>query len=232
MALRQEVIRQLVTDYQEALALEENGTDTTVMTTDGPQKMSQVIFEQVLRRTDNLLLKTVHKQIRIKPYMQDEEMRDLYHTAIIGLGRAMKTAKKETPGKMIARIIAYVRAELLRQFPLKASKKKHKSLCNFEPTAVSYIPREREKGDIEKIEHSAEMSMFADDCAKMIAKGVVDAAEFGFFVKHFAHEVPYRLLAKEMGCCEEWARWRVNKVMVAVREYFDGYEIWDIGYDK
>ena len=92
MSLRHTIIRDLVYEYQ--------------------VNKDAVVFSKLLQRCDGLLFATIYKHIR-RRRLQNIDARDLYHTAIVGLGRAALTSpQNETAEKFTARIVAYVRLEL------------------------------------------------------------------------------------------------------------------------
>jgi len=98
MKLRQQIIKQLMLEYQ--------------------KNPTSVLFAKILKRTDKLLLHIVHNLLSTKPHLQEIDIEELYHEAINGLGKAALTIKEKDQDRYVpARIVAYVKAEIRSAYP-------------------------------------------------------------------------------------------------------------------
>lgn len=158
-ALQYKILRELVTEYQ--------------------ANPTEVIFTKILKRTDNLVLSSIHKHLRRRKELKDIDFEDLYYVGIWGLGRAITTALPKEPGhKITARIVAYVRATIDREYP-NYKKKKWSNLTSFgEEEEFLFFSRNKfvEAKDIEK---EVESSLLRDKLKDLISKGLITEEELG-----------------------------------------------------
>lgn len=79
------------------------------------------LFEKILYKVDNLVLKVVNVSRTVCPHLLNEDIDDIYEAAIIGLYNALRTVKKEeSSGITYARLIAYMRCSIKKEFPQKS----------------------------------------------------------------------------------------------------------------
>lgn len=188
MGLREDVLRELVTEYQ--------------------KDRSPIVFERILKRVDHLLLKTIHIQTEIRPYLGCIDLRDLYHTAIVGLGRALHTTRpQEDGGHVAARIIAYVRNQINVDYPPRRRSRFILSDDDMEDRSVCFPSQD--------IESKLELEDIVKKCCGFLADNVID-----LFVEKFVRGKNAYQIAREQGCTPQnidqklkyWLR-RIKKVM-------------------
>lgn len=205
MGLREDIIRELVTEYQ--------------------QTHSGVVFSKILKRVDKLLLKTIHIHAKRRPHLLKVDLRDLYHSAIVGLGRAALTAKdNETGNKLIARIIAYVKCELNNNYPLN-SIKRFCTFISFDGVSNFYTPKYREIQTLEAIETNAELSLFRDEYAGMLYHNYISVEDLLIVGMRYGQSMQYKEIAKVINTSEQNARERAIRILKKVQEWFKDFEI-------
>lgn len=194
MSLREDVLKQLALDYQEAVQDERQG---------------RVTFEKVLKRVDRLLLKTIYKHMKRRPYLRKIEFEDLYHSAIVGLGRAFLTVKPTEGGnKVVARIVAYVRNEINTNFPLN-TKNQFFNFKWLEDFPAGFGDKCIE-GDAEK---SAEYSLLQDNFRIMIEEGIITLDDVGLLAEKFLRGKTNAEMAKSRCCTHETIRDRMERIL-------------------
>ena len=103
MSIQQLVTKQLMLEYQ--------------------QRHDPAIFVKILKRTDKLLLHTILRLSRTKPHLQKVGMQELYHEAIIALGKAALSIKETEQDRYVpARIVAYITSEIRATYPYQDPK--------------------------------------------------------------------------------------------------------------
>jgi DNA-directed RNA polymerase specialized sigma24 family protein len=101
MSVGSEVLRDLVTRYQQAV-----DTDT--------KKRS---FERILARVDRLLIAKAMQMHSQRRQLENIDAQDLYQCAVVGLYRALEGVKDHNTGDNIqARIISYAKEEIRRTY--------------------------------------------------------------------------------------------------------------------
>lgn len=201
MTLREEILKDLVTEYQET--------------------RSHVVFAKILFRVDKLLLKTIHIHIKRKPQLKGVEFRDLYQTAIIGLADAVLTVKEDEKGpKIIARIIAYVKSNINTLYNPNL-----KSFCRYLKTS-KYLIYRNDYGEIEissDVEKLAELALLRDKYVDMLMYKIVTKDEFELVIRHFGYGMKYRDMGKLYTCPESTMREKVLRVLDKIKVWFEGY---------
>lgn len=200
-----QVVRSLVEEYQE--------------------NPNTVAFSRILERVDRLLLDTIWKYIRVRSYLEDVPFLDLYHSAIVGLGRAiLTTLDDESPDEVQARIIMYVRNEIKTNYPLSPQHMDRYFERLDSEQACLRIESQRDSD--ETIEMSAQFSMLRDEYAEMIKTGYITLDEWNMFTEYYVNEDSYDVIGERRGHDDfHWAAWRVQCILERIQKYFEGYDI-------
>ncbi|MHA1592385.1 MAG: hypothetical protein ACTSUP_07940 [Candidatus Heimdallarchaeaceae archaeon] len=183
MRPQQEVLRKLVSEYQET--------------------HSRSSFEGILKRVDWLVLYVINKLQNQFFYYKNIGFDELYQTAVVGVGEAILTVKKTENGdKIVARIIAYIRAAIKRSFK---------------------VPKEISGGGIcEKYlsdfskEELSKMIDIIDFCEIEIYP-YLNEAEQDLLHKRFFESKTYREIAKTADCGKSGVRWRTLKILKNIK---------------
>jgi len=183
MYLRQEILRKLVYEYQKT--------------------HSREAFEGILKRVDWLVVYVVNNLRRRFFYYGNISFVELYQTAIVGVGEALLSVKKNEDGdKIVARIISYIKAAIKR---------------TFKP------PKEISGGGIcEKyLESSSEedMSRMIDiiDFCKVEIFNYLNPQEKELLYKRFFKSMTYVEISKTSDCKKGGVRLRVVKILKKLR---------------
>lgn len=204
MGLREDVIRELVTEYQ--------------------QTPDVVTFSRILKRVDKLVLKTIHIHTKRRPHMLKIDLRDLYHSAIVGLGNAISTAKdNETGNKLIARFIAYIKASLNKDYPLN-TKNQFFNFKFLDEITDTYDTRDREIHTVKEIELVAELSIMRDEYVNMLFYKHISDKDFMILVMRFGQSMTYKEIGEVIKTSEQNAGERAKKILKKVQEWFIGFE--------
>ncbi len=131
--LRSEILRDLVTEYR----------------SESDRDKKRIVLEKILLRLDRLLIKRVTELKRRKKQLALIDMQDLYHTSIVGLHRAILSAKEYDSGDTIqARILSYVNEEVRKTFLGKK-----REMNTVDPSVITnYMVSYKHKNNIETTE--------------------------------------------------------------------------------
>ncbi len=205
MTLRGEILRGLVTEYQE--------------------HRDSIVFEKILRRVDSLLLSTVHRHMQTRPHLQKIDMRDLYHTAIVSLDRAIVTVKPEmTPERIVQRIISYVKNELNVTYPLNTIHR----FCTFVPldtTAEYYKPCSEQIQEQNIAERNVELVDIRKLYAAAIEKDIITQADFDLMVLRFIDQEKYIVIAKKLNCAIASVQERCETLRSRMRSWLENHGV-------
>lgn len=196
--LAQIILKELVAEYQE--------------------DRSQITFSRILKRADNLLLHAIHKHVRRRGITR-VDLRDLYHTAIVGLGRAALTSPKdEHPEKFTARIIAYVRLEIDKNY-CRGSSRGSRTLFDdtVEVETVLKVKEEFVEYD-ENLEFSFLMELFKE----AVEEDVVTNQELDLFLRRYMFNEGFQKIGEELNIKQDGARKRIISVR---KRLFDWMEL-------
>lgn len=191
--LQQEMLKRLADEYQ--------------------QSKDNIVFEKLLKRADRLLLSTIRKHVgRRKIYK--ETLRDLYHSAIIGLGRAALTTKEtETPDGFIARIIAYVRLEIDLDYCCPRIPPSDKRIPMHE---CEYSRRSYEDGEIE-------IRMEAGNLRCLIIEGALangfSEIEAEYLIEVMTNKSSYQKIAEKQSLPYQTTHSRLVVMETKIREW-------------
>jgi RNA polymerase sigma factor (sigma-70 family) len=209
MGIREEMLSQLVTEYQ-------------------PTR-SPIVFEKILIRVDKLLLKTLHMMIKSRPYLTTVGVEDLYQTEILGLYKALDTAlPTEDGGHIVARIIAYARAEVSKAYPYrKYGKIKLFSEIEDEErqiycTGQIFNSKQKKWFDgvpDDRIENNAEFSFLLDRLSELVQNGKLTYKNLNLLKKHYFDGMTTKEIAKEKGCSRQNIEKQLNKLLLIVKNH-------------
>ena len=176
MSLQEDVLRELVTEYQ--------------------QNKDPIVFERILKRVDHLLLNTIHVWVEMKPYLGSIDLRDLYHTAIVGLGKALSTARpQEDGGHIVARVIAYVRNEINADYPLRRRKRRCLVFPIISTQSIHRIKVLGTNFSLVELENKLELEEITSKCCDFLPEDVIE-----LFVEKFVKGKNSYQIAREKGC--------------------------------
>jgi RNA polymerase sigma factor (sigma-70 family) len=208
MGVREEVLRDLVTEYQ-------------------PTR-SPIVFEKILMRVDKLLLKTLHMMIKSRPYLATVGAEDIYQTEIVGLYRALDTVlPTEDGGHIVARIIAYIRAEVKKDYPYRHYGKvklfseiedEEGQICCTGQILTSKQKEWFEGVPDDRVENNAEFSLLFERISELVNSGKLTYEHLGLLKKHFFDGKTTKEIAQEKGCSRQNIEKQLNKVLLIVQK--------------
>jgi hypothetical protein len=194
VGLREDVLRQLTTEYQ--------------------QTKSTIVFEKILKRVDNLLLKTILICTRTHPHFGSVDLRDLYHTAIVGLGRALITARpQEDGGYVAARIIAYVRCQLHVDFPLR---RRNRFVVPSENTVKGH-----EQAYFDDVITPVEFGFVLEKCSQLQKSGFLSDYEMSIVTRTYIEGKTPGEIGQEDSRTERRIYQRLSEILELIRRNLD-----------
>lgn len=200
MSLRATVLRRLVTEYQ--------------------QSKSGAIFEMIIMRSDDLLLATIYKQMRARPYLRHIDMRDLYHSAIVSLNKAILSVKKDESGfRVISRIYAYVKAGLIRDFTMKFACE-HIVLAKLTVEQFQKFMYFRNQRPELTPDTRAEYSLVLDTFKQMVVEKTLSIRDVKMLVMRHSYGIMYKDIAKVTGSTEQNIRERTEVALEKVKKRY------------
>lgn len=168
-------------------------------------------FLKILKKVDRLLLYTIHKDRKGKPYLKKVELQDLYQTAVIGLYKALLKVKEDEPGsKLVYKITRYVGNEIAKNF-----KKTNRITFPFSiadiafqvhlysadmPQSWKHISQIEDKLIEEDVVYkNLEMEFIRERFLKLIEEGVISFEEFEMLNLRFVDGMTYMDMKKHFG---------------------------------
>jgi DNA-directed RNA polymerase specialized sigma24 family protein len=193
MSLQYEVLKELVVDYQKS--------------------KSASTFARILKRVDRLLLDTIHKYVRRNTYLNKIELRDLYHTSIVGLGRAIITSKsKESGEQIVARIIRYVQWQIDKFYPNPKRKIKIVSDSTSPAKENFYNPSISET--------ELEGRLILENLERLKNEGILPEEDYKLLIDKYIVGKSYKVLAKELDILPISVQKRMERIMKRVRRWY------------
>ncbi len=183
MGLREIVLKELVVKYQE--------------------NNDPALFARILKRTDRLLLSIIYKYAKQNEHLKKVDGRELYHTAIIGLAMAVKSSKKESGEKIIARIVAYVELQLRTFYPRPK-----------EPGTPPPVVTEYKDDRVDDI-LDAKATFH-----KWVEEGVVSQNDYKLMMGKFGEGKTFKRIAKELDMAPGVAKKHAKRVLDRLRRYY------------
>lgn len=140
-------------------------------------------FERILFRVDRLIQSVMKREQRRWAHLRSEDPQDLYQASCIGLCNAIGTVKfTETSNQTILRIIAYVQAEIRKEFPLKRNK-----FCT-----------RGERITEEPVYRQLESECLHDVFLSLIAEGVLTEKEYNIMCQRCIEGTQWKIIASAM----------------------------------
>jgi len=172
----------------------------------------EAVFHKILLRIDDLTVHSVHKFVRTHPQFQFIGLQDLYESAIVGLYEGVMTVKeKESGARLPARLIAYMKAEML-SFCLK---------CRESPNVL----REYSSKDVivpeSTVYERLESKFLHQRYMRLIEDGIITEEEYKILNLRFVENCTLREIAKETGHSLTWVyrhiKTSLNRIRVELR---------------
>jgi len=187
------------------------------------EERDPVIFSKILEKTDKLLLHIIYKCIRKWPYLRQEDMQDLYQTAIIGLYKATsgisvykrKEEKKELKDKwIVARIVGYVKAEIRQTY------------SNYNRRILGSSVLEDKCIFEENVSKNLEHEDYMRKLNEYVGSEIISKQDYRILVNHFVEELTYKIIGEQEGLSRAAICVRVKKALGKLRRAFkrDGIE--------
>ena len=195
MEERQKALRPLVTKFQET--------------------KDAAIFNGILARVDNLILYTIHKYVRCRRYLWHVNKQELYHAAIIGVYRAVLTARDcEDGGKITARIIAYIKSNIRLHFGYY---QKEYEWISMDTKFAKYMIESRLIQSDEDVYKKLESEFINEKFNKLIADGILTAIEYTALYSRFAEHKNYKDVGAILSCSGVTACKRIHAILSRIR---------------
>jgi hypothetical protein len=202
--LQYKVLRELVTEYQ--------------------QTPTQIIFSKILKRTDKLVLNSIHKHLRRRPELKKINMEDLYHVGIIGLGRALKTTLPTEPGhKITARIVAYIRATIDKEYPNYKKKKWDNLMCFEDDEKIGYIYQFQNVTD-DHIFENIDAHFLLEQLSKLLQANEITKEGLSIVFENAVNEKSLTKISKQKKRSFAYIKQRYIQTMEVLREKLGGFE--------
>ena len=191
-----------------------------------------VVFEKIIVKVEKLLLLTIHRARKAKPYLKRVELEDLFQIAVLGLYRALSKVKEEEPGsKLLYLITRYVGNEIAKcykstnrvLFPFSVSKTAFQMhLCFIDmPQSQEYIDQiENRLIENALVYKNLEMEFIRERFSKLLEEGVFSSEEFEMIGMRFIDDMTYVDIAKQFGCSNIVVSKKINDVLNRIRWEF------------
>lgn len=165
------------------------------------------IFKKILVKVDRLLLQTIHRARRAKPYLKKVDLQDLYQIAVIGLYNALSKVKEDEEGsKLVYKIIRYIGNEIAKfnkttnriVFPRSIEDVSFQvHLCSTDRAQDLVHQIENKLTDNTRVYKNLEMEDIRDRFLILLKDEVLSYEEFGMFVMRFVDGMKYKDIAKQ-----------------------------------
>jgi hypothetical protein len=167
------------------------------------------IFLKILSRIDNLIVFTVNNYIRRRPqYYNKNIAQDFYHSAIIGVYRAIGTAKESESGrKLQARYIAYMKAQI-RNFC--DNPQEWKIINSVYGSKDLIVPEET-------VYHDLEVEFLRERFIKLITDDIITPTELNLIYLKFVAGVKMQTLVGIYGKSAHLIRKQIKSIVKRIR---------------
>lgn len=190
------------------------------------------ILIAILLKVDKLLLYTIHKARKSKPYLRKVEIQDLYHDAIVGLYVALLKVKEDEPGsKLIYKITRYVTNEIAKHnrrtnkvaFPFSVADiafQVHLYSSDMPQSGVYISQIEDRLAEKTPVYKNLESEFTRERFIKLIEEDVISFEEFKMLVMYFVNDMTYKDIAKQIGCSGATVSRKIESVLNRLRYEF------------
>lgn len=167
------------------------------------------IFLKILSRIDNLIVFTVNNYIRRRPQYHNKDIgQDFYHSAIIGVYRAIGTAKESESGrKLQARYIAYMKAQI-RNFC--DNPQEWKIINSVYGSKDLVVPEETVYRDLET-------TFLQERFVKLVTDEIITPSELNLIYLKFVEDVKIKTLAEIYGQSAHLIRKQIKSIVKRIR---------------
>jgi DNA-directed RNA polymerase specialized sigma24 family protein len=161
-----------------------------------------VLFQRILIRVDRLVVSIIKKLQRRLYHLQLVDIQDLYQTAIVGLyNGVLKVKEEETADHTVARLIAYMRAEVKKTYPY------HRPIQDFERIYQQSVP----------VYQDLEFEYLNDIFENLIREGIISRQDFDLLYHKEVDKYTYRALAAVSELHVNTVRARIDAVKNRLR---------------
>lgn len=173
------------------------------------ETQDQNVFCKILKRIDDLIVFVVNKFVIKHPQYNNVDHQALYNSAIVGLYRGIATAKRsEPPMKIQARLIAYMKCEMLSTCRKVIEKANVTNIIiGMGDTVVSG----------ETVYHDLEVEFLGKRYQKLIDNGIITQLEFDILNMRFVDRAKIKEIAVRIGRHTEWVRRKINDSLNRIR---------------
>lgn len=190
------------------------------------------IFIAIVLKVDRLLLYTIHKARKSKPYLRKVELQDLYHDAIVGLYMALLKFKADEPGsKLIYKITRYITNEIAKgnrrtsrvAFPFSVEEVTFQVHLYYSdmPRAGVYTNQIADRlTDRTPVYKNLEMEFTRDRFTKLIEEDVISLEEYEMLTMHCVNDMTYKNIAKQFGISQPTVSRKIENALNRLRYEF------------
>lgn len=173
------------------------------------------LFERILKRVDNLVLKTVNIARSLCPHLLAEDPDDLYQTAIMGLYPAITTTKEdEDPYYVVARLIAYMKCELKKGYPYKV-------------LAPGFLEEQEEFTSDDDIFKNLNYENLLEILNKFVEENLVSSDELDFIKMRYMQDMSCEEISKVSGISTGTVREKIEKAILRIQHQIRIRNLWD-----
>ena len=167
------------------------------------------VFLKIMARIDNLIVYTVNNYIRRRPQFHNKNIaQDFYHSAIIGVYRAIGTAKESESGrKLQARYIAYMKAQI-RNF---CDNPQEWKIINSVYGSRDLIVRE------ETVYRDLENEFLRDRFIKLITDDIITPSELNLIYLKFVEDTKMQTLVEIYGQSAHLIRKQISSIVRRIK---------------
>jgi hypothetical protein len=170
-----------------------------------------IIFAQLLKRLDGLLLHTIFKLKRNKSYLKRIEEQDLYHTAILGLHDAIRSMPEIEPvDDFPMRVISYIKSNIRKEFARWGRKEfLGGNLTDFAVEDIN-LNRFPLQYDVQRL------------LEKMVSQKLLESHELELLTERLIQGRYHKEIAEKKGILPQTASRQFSRCLAKVRLYLTG----------
>ncbi len=170
------------------------------------------IFKKILISVDKLLIYEVMQCIRRNKRLREINPQELYNTAIVGLCLAIKGVKDQDPGgRILTRIITYVKKEIDKTFLRKSNKILTSNLDSIKDGLSVQSP------EFTNIEFE-EMANLVNE---LIKRGEITKEDYEMVVDHAVNGLSYTEIGKRKNLHYITVSKRIKTVLAKLRKRYE-----------
>lgn len=172
-------------------------------------------FEQIIVRVDRLLIRTINRMCAYNKTVKNADRQELYHTAILGLYRALMATPINYNGERLCQqIVSYVMAEIRKEYIVPA-----KQRARDIPLDTENLPEEIVTSGDDTFTN-VEVSLLKDELDGLVERGLLRRQDVDLIYDYYGNGLTYSQLSDKYHSNKSNMARRVKSIVLIVRQSY------------